>query len=214
MTKAGGESILLQAETPTGKRLWLQQITKAQKSLNLEEERPSTPKPVVPSLPSTSPMTGPKPASPRPKSPSGKELGHRRKTSAISIGAKKNESIITTIIPDIPLEKQNTMMILLDRLNRETDRCMYDAAVETVDKIKYELAQMDPRAPTLHNLQQRLTEKVSKLAGYLYHEIADLIIGKEVMSQHIQRLVVLGFPDEAREKFLAARSDFIRERTK
>jgi hypothetical protein len=52
------------------------------------------------------------------------------------------------------------------------------------------------------------------LANYLYHEISDLIIGKEAMSKHIQRLVVLGFPDEAREKFLAARSDFIKERTK
>lgn len=115
---------------------------------------------------------------------------------------------------DLPGHKVAALMSLLDRLNEETDKCLYDKAVELVDKIKYELALMDSRSPSVYQLKTRLQSQVTKLADFLYHEISDLIIGKEAMSQHVQRLVVLGFPDEAREKFLAARSDFIRERVK
>jgi hypothetical protein len=218
----GGEQVVLQAETATGKRLWLQHILKAQRTLagdddvsvaddNTSVGRPGTPRTPITGNPrqmrgsplAPSPAGGGSPAAPTSTITS----KHRRKISAMSKKEAQQPA-------EIPPEKHASLVALLDRLNAETDKCNYDAAVEAVDKIKYELAQMDPRAPALHPLGQRLQTQVAKLASFLYHEIADLIIGKAEMSKHIQRLVVLGFPDEARERFLAARSDFIRERTK
>ncbi|PJF17464.1 hypothetical protein PSACC_02710 [Paramicrosporidium saccamoebae] len=191
----GGEKVILMTENVAGKRLWLQQIRKTQQA--------QTDLPPAPSSPSPVPV--------RVKSPKDTAGSHRRRPSNISSVVKKS---MDAPFPDVSPEKFGGMLGLLDELNEDTDKCHYDKAVEIVDKIKYEIAQMDPRASSLHILNQRLQNQVTKLANYLYHEISDLIIGKEAMSKHIQRLVVLGFPDEAREKFLAARSDFIKERTK
>lgn len=205
-----GEQVILQCETAAGKKLWLEQLKKAQTSLTTPMQSASPhPRDADRGVPSISHPT--QPSSPtRPRSPN----GHRRRASNLSAVGKKQPSEPSSHISDLPSDKFSQMMGYLDELNEETDKCHYDKAVETVDKIKYELAQMDPRAPSLHTLTQRLQTQVNKLSNYLYHEIADLIIGKDAMSSHIQRLVVLGFPDEAREKFLAARSDFIKERTK
>lgn len=120
----------------------------------------------------------------------------------------------TTTVADIPAETIASMLALLDRLGEAIAICQYDAAVELVDKVKYELAQMDSRAPSHYFLDQKLRQQVVKLAGFLNYAISDPIISRDAMSRHVQRLVVLGFPDEAREKFLAARSDAIRARLK
>lgn len=228
----GGENVLLQAETATGKRLWLQQIIKTQKALegssgeggsgrerNPLVSRTASPMPLPP-LPPTSPtntasettISGIGPGS----SASGKT--HKRTKSK---GAPGSDTTATATVgsgcaalsPE-SMEKLSLLTSQLDTLNAEVDRCNYEAASELADKVKFELDQMDGRVSLVHRLSERLCTLVSKLAAYLYHEITDLIISKEHMAKYIQLLVVLGFQDEAREKFLAARSDFIRERTK
>lgn len=224
-----GENVLLQAETATGKRLWLQQIIKTQKALegsageggsrerNPLVSRTASPMPL---LPPTSPKgAGETSISGGVSSGAGVSGKIHKRTK--SKGASGSEPTITAafsgggaaLSPEA-MDKLSLLTSQLDTLNAEVDRCNYEAAAELVDKVKFELDQMDGRVSLVHRLGERLSTLVNKLAAYLYHEITDLIISKENMAKYIQLLVVLGFPDEAREKFLAARSDFIRERTK
>lgn len=201
------EYVILLADTPSAKRIWIQQMQKSQRMLNGDTASPLA-SPLK--LPQQTPLRVPSPQALMKPSPT---------MSSFASPQRKQSTATRRVDPssgysDIPGHKISTLMSLLDRLNEETDKCLYDKAVELVDKIKYELAQMDPRSTTVCQLKTRLQTQVMKLAEFLYHEISDLIIGKDTMSQHVQRLVVLGFPDEAREKFLAARSDFIRERVK
>jgi len=194
----GGEHILLQAETVHGKRLWLQQISKSIEALQAEPSLSIARSP-VPALRSSAR------GSPRPSGAS-----HKRHPfgDALPMTKKTNEQA------EISPERIDSLMSLLDRLNGDIACCAYETAAEMVDKIKFELGQPDPRLPAVHQLKNRLDAHIAKLTGYLYHEITDLIISKEEMARFIQLLVLLGFADEAKEKFLAARSDFIKESLK
>ena len=193
-----GEHILLQAETVHGKRLWLQQISKTIEALQAEPSLPVVKSP-IPAL-----------RSPAGESPHHSDAIHKRYSSTDTFSTTKKTSEQVEVSP----ERIDFLMSLLDRLNGDIACCTYEAAAEMVDKIKFELSQLDPRLPAVHQLKNRLDTHITKLTGYLYHEITDLIISKEEMSRFIQLLILLGFADEAKEKFLAARSDFIKESLK
>jgi hypothetical protein len=48
------------------------------------------------------------------------------------------------------------------------------------------------------------------LASFLFIEISDSLINKSKMVSHIQKLIVLGFMEEARERFFISRSELIK----
>lgn len=202
------DTVLLLADTPSAKRLWLQQMIKAQR-VGMGG--------TISSSPTASPSALRSPPSLAKEevvvaTAADAEDALQRRSSGLAQKRPGTAPAMPTL--DIPPETIATMMALLDRLGEAIAICQYDSAVELVDKVKYELAQMDPRAPSHYYLEQKLRQQVSKLASFLNHAISDPIISRDAMSRHVQRLVVLGFPDEARENFLAARSDAIRTRLK
>lgn len=197
----GGEYVLLQAETATGKRLWMQQIAKTQTALEHSGAASTTKSPTL--TPATS---SPRRGSPLLVPPE-RQQKHRRISSTAS---SRKEKILGKVDP----EKIKELAIDLDELHSEIDQCDYEKAVEIIDKIKFELGQLDNQLPIVHQLGEKLRKLVLKAAECLYHEITDPIISREVMARFIQFLIVLGFADEARDKFLASRSEAIKDRLK
>ena len=194
-----GESIHLFAETLSAKRLWLQQMQKIQSAIKESKKENNADLLLAPTPQTTQRID----LSVRPSTP---------QTSSVATLAKRGSTRGPSY--EISNEKYESLLSILDQLNENINRCSYDSAVEIVDKLKYELANLDPRSASVSQIQMKLQKQCARLKDFLCHEISDLIIGKDSMTEHVQRLVVLGYPDEAREKFLAARSKFIHERIK
>lgn len=218
------ESSVLVAESGSSKRLWLQQLLQAQKLLNA----PSAPAPEaffgkdpdtasirslgIPSRNAASPLKR-QAGSPRPDSPANKSiLGTPRMRTATAGSISKFTMAPTLNAIEVPEEVLKKVANILDNLDEYIATSQYDAAVEMVDQAKYELNQFDQKSPSLTRLYIQLNKQVEKLASYLYHEISLVTISRDAMSRHIQRLVVLGLAREAREKFLASRSELIRDK--
>lgn len=209
----GGESIVLVTETASSKRLWMQQIIRTQKSSILDREREtikddsssihSRPK----SIRAESPI---KARSPRPDSP-------RVTPSRMRSGTAGSISLRPLSPPALLAENHEwveRVSSLLDALAEAIATSQYDVAVEQVDQIKYELAQTDQRSPLVARFRSNLQENITRLTSYLCHEIASPTATKNSVAAHIQRLVVLGMAREARETFLASRTDTIKEKVR
>jgi hypothetical protein len=79
--------------------------------------------------------------------------------------------------------------------------------------VKFDFERIDFTSPLVHSLKGKYLEMRSQLASYIFMEISDNLISRSRMSGHIQNLIVLGFVEEARERFLVSRSELIKEKT-
>lgn len=65
----------------------------------------------------------------------------------------------------------------------------------------------------VNSLKTKFSDLRHQLASYLFIEISDSLISKSKMIEHVQKLIVLGFNEETRERFLISRSEMIKAKT-
>lgn len=200
---------LLQFDSSTSKKLWVDQIRKAMISYKMEEAVKNS----TLNLQLAKERHARKTTKTRAAVAS---AGHRRAASS-TVHKKAAELASLSATPDLPLDKYNRIMYMLDDLHETASIRHYDEAVEFVDQVKFNLTQLDATfigSPRMHALREELESNQQMLADYLLKEISCLLISKKEMVHFIQLLSVLGYADQARERFLSARSDFIRKKAK
>lgn len=69
-------------------------------------------------------------------------------------------------------------------------------------------------SPNINLLRVRLQELRATLISYILQELDDLLVSRDNMASHVQRLIVLGCTEEARERFLNNRTELIKSKTK
>jgi hypothetical protein len=201
-------SIIIQFDSPSTKKLWVDQLKKAIITFKMEEAV------------KRSALLNVNPLKERQVKKAFKTTLHRRGASMTSASvvqkktaAEKSHSQTT----DLPVERYNKIMYALDDLHETTATRKYDDAVQLVDQIKSNLDHLDATyigSPRLHKLREELEDNKGVLAEYLLREISKILISKKETIHFIQILSHLGYTDQAREQFLSARSDFIRKKAK
>lgn len=105
--------------------------------------------------------------------------------------------------------KATRMLIeqLFDELARAREVCAYDAAIEVIDKLNYQLQEQP--SP---EFKLRLADQVQLLVRYLLHEVSLPIVSRVRLVWCIRNLLVLQNADSARDCFFGARSNLIESR--
>ena len=134
---------------------------------------------------------------------------HLRTASATSIGAVSKRSVLDAVLPEIAPEKEAQLRQVLEELEEAVFRLSYDEAVEHIDRVKHELSLVSFESAKVCDLRAELAALISRLLGCLFHELGDVLISRDNIAAHIQRLMVLGFAEAAQERFLANRSELI-----
>ena len=79
--------------------------------------------------------------------------------------------------------------------------------------VKFDFDKINFTSSLVNSLKSKFELLKNQLASFLFIEISDSLINQSKMVQHIQKLIILGFTEEARERFLISRSDLIKGKT-
>lgn len=79
--------------------------------------------------------------------------------------------------------------------------------------VKFDFDKIDFTSPLVNSMKIKFESLKNQLASFLFLEISDSLITQAKMSDYIEKLVVLGFIEEAKERFLMNRSELIKTKT-
>ena len=79
--------------------------------------------------------------------------------------------------------------------------------------VKFDFDKINFTSPLINSLKIKFMESKNQLASFLFIEISDSLINKSKMVSHIRKLIILGFIEEARERFFISRSELIKSKT-
>lgn len=154
---------------------------------------------------------------------------HRRTASVATSGDTARRSLDPgTDQPEIAPEKAAMLQDNLEDLSEAISRTKYDEAVEQIDRgkrtahslvscvslVQHELSLVNYSSPVVNSLRMRLEECTQLLVGYIFRELSDPLINRDRLAGHVQRLIVLGYAEEAKERFLVGRSELIKAKAR
>lgn len=120
---------------------------------------------------------------------------HRRTGSVTTSGATSRPSLEGTFLEQQPELAPERLVVLQGNLNDLADliyRTQYDIAVDQLDRLNQELMSIPYNSPNINALRVQLQELRGTLVSFLLSELDDLLISKNNMASHVQRLIVLG----------------------
>lgn len=194
------EIVLFVAENDTAKRLWMQQIIKTIANLKI---KPNSETSIYPSSKVESAQAD-----------RNEFAGMFHK----SRGPTLSEEVYQMLTSDLSLISERTCL------------CDFEGAVQLVDKVRFELSSVkneDHKFDSIgHNYEEsveisnyelckdKLEHEIDILASFLNHELMHPMLSKDECSTYVRLLFVLGRGEEASERFLASRSELIKDRVK
>lgn len=204
-------SWILIFESLATKRLWLDQIKRAVIAFKMEEAASNATlhlQPVKERFVKKATRSGLARAS-----------GHRRAASSTAARKAAEHAVASAAATaDLPDDRHRSLLGMLDGLQQASALRAYDEATELMMQVEFNLEQLVAAgfgdAPRLHSVRKALDSSRRELANLLLTEIACPLAKREDTVKYVQILHVLHYQDAARERFLAARSQVIRNVTR
>lgn len=154
---------------------------------------------------------------------------HRRTSSACTSGTNNRSSLYDSCFDhqELSPDAVNSFEKTLEDLSEALCCTNYQLALDITEKrnilimiyfahtclVRYDFDKIDFNSQLVNSLRTRFSDLRHQLASYLFIEISDSLISKTKMIEHIQKLIVLGFTEESRERFLISRSELIKAKT-
>lgn len=140
--------------------------------------------------------------------------GHRRAASSSAHRKAAEHAVATAGLSDVSDEMYSKLLYFLDDLDQASSLRKYNEATDLVEQVAFNLNQISVSlsdSPRLHSIRQGLEAKKRRLAELLLAEISSFLVSRDETVKYVQLLLVLGYTDAARERFLTARSDQLRK---
>lgn len=152
---------------------------------------------------------------------------HRRTSSACTSGTVSRPSLYDSCFDhqELSPDSFNNFEKTLEDLSEALSCTNYDYAIDLVEKrknteffdifnmffvVKFDFDKVNFTSPLVNSLKIKFNELRNQLASFLFIEISDPLINQTKMVAHIQKLIILGFIEEARERFFISQSELIK----